>query len=353
MKILILASGKSFHATRWANELSGRGYDICFVTIHSLSRPLDKKIHLVKMPNNFGLGYIFQVGRLKSILNNYKPDILHAHYSTGYGLMSKLSGFSKNIVSIYGTDAYDFPHKSLFHKFLLKSILKGHSAKLSTSENMASEISRTYPDLSRPIVTPFGVDINLFKPADKRACSRDIKIGVVKKMDPKYGIDILLKSFSLYLKKYKINNATLHIAGDGAKLNEYKQLSKKLKIDEFTTFYGVILNSQVPEFLNSLDIFVVPSQSESFGVAAVEAQSCALPVIVSNVGGLPEVVKDGYTGIVVKVGDIEGFSTALNKLGKDLDLRKELGANGRKRVERLYDWSKNVDLMERIYCDIS
>jgi glycosyltransferase involved in cell wall biosynthesis len=103
-----------------------------------------------------------------------------------------------------------------------------------------------------------------------------------------------------------------------------------------------------------LDISVSVSitDSESFGVAVIEASACEKPVIVANVGGLPEVVEDEVTGFVVPPQDAEATASALEKLVLNKSLRQEMGNAGRQRVQRLYDWKNNVQQMLSIYHEV-
>src|SRR5690606_34807888 len=109
-------------------------------------------------------------------------------------------------------------------------------------------------------------------------------------------------------------------------------------------------NTEVPVFLNDWDIFVVPSrfESESFGVAAVEASAAGLPVIVSDVGGLPEVVDHERTGLVVRREDPTALADAIARLIDNPEERQRLGSAGRGKVEEMYDWRKNVEQMIQI-----
>jgi glycosyltransferase involved in cell wall biosynthesis len=100
--------------------------------------------------------------------------------------------------------------------------------------------------------------------------------------------------------------------------------------------------------LGSFDMFIVPSliDRESFGVAAVEASTCGLPVIAPRVGRLPEVVLDGKTGLLVPLGDIDALVTARSHLFADPALRAQMGQAGRQFVLGCYHWEDNADLME-------
>ena len=113
-------------------------------------------------------------------------------------------------------------------------------------------------------------------------------------------------------------------------------------------------NSIVPDYLNMIDVYVALSiiDSESFGVAIVEASACEIPVVVSNVGGLPEVVDDTITGFVVKSKNSQEAAKAIEKLILNKELRLKMGKAGRERVKELYNWEENVNQMINIYKSI-
>ncbi|NQU86186.1 MAG: DNA recombination protein RmuC, partial [Mariniphaga sp.] len=103
------------------------------------------------------------------------------------------------------------------------------------------------------------------------------------------------------------------------------------------------------DYLNLMDIYVAMSRSESFGVAILEASACQLPVVVSNIGGLPEVVQDKITGFIVGSEDVEACADALVSLVKDRNLRNQMGKAGRKFVKEHYEWTYCSKLMLNIY----
>ena len=143
----------------------------------------------------------------------------------------------------------------------------------------------------------------------------------------------------------------LLIVGSGIEEIQLKNLVKKLKLENETLFTGYINQDEVQDYHNMLDISVSVSidNSESFGVAVLEASSCGKPVIVSNVGGLPEVVEDGRTGIVIEPMDANSLAEALSFLIENPEVRTEMGNNGRMRVLQKYDWKDSVEQMITIY----
>ena len=141
----------------------------------------------------------------------------------------------------------------------------------------------------------------------------------------------------------------LLIVGAGSLSTALKKLTYDLGIEKDTVFTGKIAHELVPVYDNMLSVSVSVSNSESFGVAVIEASACGKPVVVSDVGGLPEVVKDGITGIVVPPRNPEKTAEAIEKLVLDDSMRKQMGATGREHVAKFYDWNKNVEQMVDIY----
>ena len=117
------------------------------------------------------------------------------------------------------------------------------------------------------------------------------------------------------------------------------------------TFTGRVSNNDVVSYLHKIDIFVVPSisESETIGVSAVEASACSLPVIASNIGGLPEVVVNGKTGMLIPPGDVDALVSSILLLIRSPELRLKLGDNGRKYIKSKYAIDSCGLELEKIY----
>ena len=203
-------------------------------------------------------------------------------------------------------------------------------------------------------VTPFGVDINQFKPVNFISIfdKGDIVIGTVKSLEEVYGIEYLIKAFKIVSDRYPKMPLKLMIVGDGSLKKELEQLTENLNLEDKTVFTGKVPSVDIPKYQNMLSVSVSVSNSESFGVAIIEASACEKPVVVSDVGGLPEVVVDDITGIVVPSKNPQRTAEAIERLILDENLRENMGKSGRKRVEELYDWDDNVKQMINIYKDM-
>jgi glycosyltransferase involved in cell wall biosynthesis len=141
----------------------------------------------------------------------------------------------------------------------------------------------------------------------------------------------------------------LVLVGGGPQRAALQALASQLNVTEQVTFVEQIPHESVPDWLNRFDVFVMPSRldSESFGVAAVEASACGLPVIASDAGGLPEVVRDGVTGLVVPREDSAALAAAIRTLVLDEPRRLAAGQAGREFVKSAYNWPDCVAQMER------
>ena len=222
---------------------------------------------------------------------------------------------------------------------------------LSTSHVMVLETKQyTNKEIH---VTPFGIDLSKFKKMEFHTdfSPETIVVGTVKTLSSKYGIDYLIKAFKIVKENNSDLSLKLMIVGDGEDKIKLVNLCRNLNISDDVVFVGKVNNNLVPNYLNVIDIYVALStlESESFGVAIVEASASEKPVVVSNVGGLPEVVANNKTGFVVESKNPQEAAKKIEKLILDKALRVKMGKAGRERVKELYNWEENVSLMVATY----
>lgn len=351
MKIVMLAPASVIHTQRWVEALHGCGVKLVLATQHpSAPWRAPDGVRVVCLPHAGTAGYFVNVPALRRLLRSERPDLLHAHYASGYGSTAALAAFHPWLLSVWGSDVYDFPYESFVKGWWLRRNLRAADAVASTSEAMAEQVRRLVGVPGSVAVTPFGIDTAHFAPEPRLHAG--LVVGTVKTLAPKYGIDTLMHAFALLVAGLGDGAAiTLRIVGDGPQRAELEALSRQLGIVERVEFAGAVAHADVPAQLNGFDIFVAASRldSESFGVAVVEAAACALPVVVTRVGGLPEVVCEGETGLVVERDDPAALAAALGRLATDAALRERLGRNGRARVQAEYEWNACVQRMMTLY----
>ena len=353
MRVALLGAANSIHLQRWAHGLVARGHTLCVLTQDRIDRALlPQAAEVIALPYGGASGYFANAWHVRRFLRDWRPDILNAHYASGYGTTAALAGAKPLLLSVWGSDVYDFPYQGLLQAMLIRFNLRRATAIASTSRAMANQVRRLVPGVGGITVTPFGVDLTLFSPRPMRDANW-ITLGIVKTLAPKYGVDLLLRAFAGLISAELVRAlpvpCRLLIVGDGPQRMELEALANELGVAGRVFFSGAVAHPEVPDWLNRLDVYAAPSRSESFGVAVIEAGACGVPVVVSDVGGLPEVVLDGETGLVVQRESVSALQAALARLVLDPALRTRLGARGREHVSLVYDWPRCVDAMEAAY----
>lgn len=359
MKVMILADASSPHTTRWANALCELQIDVLLVSLtpfcrddyhqnillHSLSKD-------IRLSRNKGISektsYFKLLKPIKKLIKSFNPDILHAYYASSYGFIGALSRFKPFVISVWGSDVFEFPKLGFLQKRILKYNLKKANAIFATSEALAIETKLYTNTIIHKI--SFGIDLKKFFPIDHP--NKFFTIGTIKGMRDIYGIDDLIKSFSLAQNIAPEIPWKLLLVGDGPDLDKYKNLAKSLNINNKTHFTGYIHHNDTPNYYNQMNVFVALSRSESFGVAVLEAQACGVPAIVSNVGGLPEVVDDKNTGFIVNRNNHQIVAQLFVKLATEKTTYNSLSENAINFVKLKYNWNDSVIQQYNFYKEL-
>ncbi len=360
MKILFLAPANNYHTHKWCGYFVSRGYEVHVisffpgtvegVTVHFLDCGVDWQ-----QADRKKLKYLLKTPKIRRIVSEIDPDIISVHYATSYGTAAGIAGLKNYALSVWGGDVYTFPHKSPMHRALLQYSLDHAACLLSTSAAMAREVGK-YTD-KKFYVTPFGVKTELFSPERRSRPENDgsFVIGTVKALKPKYGIDVLLRAVGIVRAQHPEIPLRLRIAGEGPCEAEYRRLAEELHVDGITSWLGFISQEDAAEEWANMDLAVVPSvtDSESFGVSAVEAEACRIPVIISDVPGLMEATEPGVTSMVVTRKSPQALADAIVLLYRNPEVRKRMGEAGRKLAVEKFDYEICFGNIEKIFLELA
>lgn len=356
MRVLFLSAANSVHTIRWVNALAERGCRVVMVSQknHQAEEPVADKVKIMYLPFGGAKGYYLNAPALWHIYKAGRFDVVNVHYASGYGTLARIAKLPDMILNVWGSDVYEFPYESRVREQILRKNLAYAGKLVSTSYCMAKQTEKFLVKQRKIAVTPFGVDMECFKPEESLETDHEgsFVFGIVKTLSPKYGIDTVIKAFAVFVQKLpqeKKEKIRLEIYGRGELLDELKELAAKLHLEKKIFFGGYVENRNIPALLNRMDVFLLGSKIESFGVAAVEAMACELPIVATSASGFREVIEDGKTGFLVPIGDYQAMAGKMFLLYNDAGLRENMGKAGRKRVKELYNWEKNVDQMMRIY----
>ena len=290
-------------------------------------------------------------------------DMVHSHYW--------LSGRIGNVLARH----WSVPHVTSFHTLAEikrgaragerepetrvvgeRKILASADRTVAFSEHEREAIVRLYSAQKHKIdVIPCGVDVGMFRPMNRSRAKK--KLGLegskvvlyVGRIEPIKGVDILLGAVAQL--EHRDSVKTLIVGGEpggDAEIGRLEAMSRELGISSQVSFLGRVEQKELPVYYNAADVCVVPSYYESFGLVALEAMACGVPVVASRVGGLSSVVKGGVTGYLIPWRCPEPFADCLDVLLNNPSMRKSMGEASRD-LALTMEWSAVADRLMDLY----
>jgi len=272
------------------------------------------------------------------VLDEEDPDVFHINSSKMGGLggmAGRIAGVKKIIFTAHGW-AFNEPRpeyqKIIIKFFVWLTLLFSHEI-ICVSEKTKKDVSN-WPFIKNKLIvirngmSRFNLDIRKDK---------TFTVGTIAELHKVKGLDILLTAWSEFIKKH---SAKLIIIGGGEERENLQNMAKNMDISSSVIFRGFIDNAR--SLLSTFDIFVLPSRSEAMPYAPLEAGLAGLPVIATSVGGIPEIIENNVSGILVEKENPEALLSALIKLFENQDLRKKLGENLKKKIETEFSLNKMI-----------
>ena len=350
MKICYISS-KNIHTRRWVEHFAERGHEVHLIT----NKPDDidnAHIHVIDL-NLWKISPIFKALIIRRLVKRIEPDILHAHQTSPFGLYGALSGYHPFILSIWGWYHQSvFSEKSFLHKAFIQYILKNAELVHCADEYTVKRIEDLVGRKGSARIIDWGIDPDLFKPM-KIEIEGDEKLRILYLMrsEKPYGVETLLYAIPEVIKTH--NNVQFLIRKSGRELNKTFDTVKKLKIEKYVEFVDDQPYDKVPKLMNSCDIYLDTNYTENpgggIGMTALEAMSCGLPVVLSNVIGVDHYIDHKVNGYIYKKHDSNSLANALTELIENPELREELGKNAREYIVKNQNFKENMKIMESFY----
>jgi len=293
------------------------------------------------------LGYFVEAGILVDWLRKKHIPHIHVHFCNPAATVAYVAcAFPKIGFSVTAHGPSDFFNTSIS---MLPKKLKNTVFVRCISQYCQSQVMRFLPvdQFEKISVIRLGVDLQDFT-SEKKTKEKEVPhLLCVGRLVPEKGQSILL----LACKNLKDLGFRfrLHVIGTGPSLAALEKLRAKLDLDGEVFFHGPLSQADVKTWYSSSDIFVLPSFNEGLPVVLMEAMAHELAVVTSNIDGTPEIVEDGYNGLLVTASDTNQLTDKLAALIRDPQLRKKLGSKGRETVARHYDLRVNTLQLERVF----
>ena len=349
MNIVLLAQARSVHTCRWAEGLMERGHEVTIVSNGSRTAVQSSGVETIILPGNSPAAYFFGIPGVRRIISRINPDIVHAHFVTGFGLWGWAQKKAPLIASVWGSDIEDAINKRFTTSVIVRRVLSAAKFVTVTSRYLLEKtISFDSSVKDKVFQIPFGVDI----PGDYHEkmtgnAVDHIKIIFAKQYHPYYAPELVIKAFALAFQEN--DRLRLQIIGGGYQQSGIVDLARSLNVLDYISFEGEVVHGVALKLINDSDIMMMPSNLESFGVAALEATARGVPVIATDVGGIPEIIRNNVNGLLIASGDSQAAKDAILTLAADPELRSRMGAAGRKLAREMYDFQHCLDKMEQLY----
>ena len=335
----LLAEKHELHLVSYERPVRlGEKIDFSFHKVELLSYPLFERV-----PCCYSLALI---SKLSEVIQSHSLDIVHAHYAvpnaTSAYLAKKICKDSVRVVTtLHGTDSYLVGNHPSY-KEVTQFSMQNSDALTTVSEYLKERTLADFNITKEIIVIPNFVDPQKF-----RKLKRDSEEKIIchsSNFRPIKRIPDIIKAFKKVLQEIECR---LLLIRDGPERSEVEELAKNLGILGNIEFLGNVKN--VMEIIGKSDLFFLPSEDESFGLAALEAMSCEVPVVATNVGGLKELISHGVDGYLTNVGDPEALAQNALKILTDSGLQEKLGRNARQKVLGQYTPEKILPMYESLY----
>jgi N-acetyl-alpha-D-glucosaminyl L-malate synthase BshA len=354
--------GSGVIATELGLALAERGHDVHFICAHAPPRLVEARhvtLHAVQTPSHAllpdGEYALALASRLAEVSRAESLQLLHAHYAlphaTSLWLARELLDGKgpKLVTTVHGTDVLTLGLDPAFKPIVRLSLLRGDA--LTAPSRFLAHAAREGLALGAAKVEliPNFVDTARFKPgpARREALFPDAQRKVLTHSSNFRALKRVEDVVRIFARVQQQVPCALLLIGDGPERPAVERLIHQLELAPWVKLLGE--QREVVWMLQSSDVFLLPSALESFGLAALEAMACGVPVVASAVGGLPEVVTDGVSGFLRPVGDVEAMAERTVALLKDEALHQRLASGARDAAVRHWQRGPMVDAYEALY----
>lgn len=360
MKVLLVVvgldiGGTEAHVLELASGMDRKRFDVVVCTLKPLGRLgselQDQGVRVVSLGGR-GKFDVRVLKRLWRLIEVEKPDVVQAFLFWANVSARLVSWLVPRILVISSYHDEVVPERWLT-RMIDRATMKWSSYIVCCSEAVRSSVERRIGGSKEQfVVIPFGVDTKRF-----RRVSLDASIvlqpelpvvgTVCRLVEPKKGLRYLLEAVAELEQAAGKPVCQVLCVGDGPAEEDLRAISVRLGIASRVIFTG--MRRDIPQLLSQMDVFVLPSLYEGFGIAILEAMAAGKPVVATAVGGIPEFVQQGQTGLLVPPGDAQALALAMKQLLEEPEKARSMGCQGRELVKRHYSIESVVRQHEHLY----
>jgi glycosyltransferase involved in cell wall biosynthesis len=350
MRICYLADAGSVLIQMRVGYFAQKNHDVHLITFRQ-GEIEGITLHYIKslLPFSYDFSYILSIPKIRRLVREIKPDILHAYYATSYGFIGACCSFEPFVVSCMGSDIMLTPQKLIFYKWLTNYTLRKATFITSVSSPITEKIIKLGIEPQKIQTFPFGIDHNLFFPSHKHR--KELILLSTRSLTQIYNIKTILESLS-YLKKEDDFEGKLVIVGEGPERGRLKELAEDLGISSDVIFIGAIPHPKVADYLRTSKIYISMSLSDGTSTSLLEAMACGTFPIVSDIPANREWINDAENGFLVPVLDAKKLAQRIKEALSNTHLMQTAVKKNFDIIRKRVILQNNLGKMEVIYKSI-
>jgi len=288
---------------------------------------------------------------LSSLLRSNKIDIVNIHYPgeqcVYFALLRRLLPF-KLVVSVHGTDLLPEGTPEARYSWAIRFLMKSADMLVAPSLNTLEHVLAKFPHLrQKALCIHNGVNMNEFEPTGHAESRGGEYVLCVASHHSYKAIDVLIKAFhTVRLMHEKVE---LRLAGDGPLRGQLEELALQLGLSAHIKFLGWQNTQEVMKLLQECSLLVLPSRAEAFGIVLLEALSCRKPIVATDVDGIPEIIQNGHTGILVERENPIALGEAILEVLNNKSLAERMANAGYESVKQQFQWATAIEKYETAF----
>lgn len=358
--------GIAAHVYELARALRALGHDVTIVTFRdSLFAPGKEMIDglpIVKiyLPRNTVLLYpafaLFEYFSVRRLIKTKKIDLLHSHYVFPDGFVSRLQPGVPGIATEHTSGFLDrLDRGRMLGLYRWVYVRMDHI--ITPSDELAEAVGSLGIPGEKITFVSNGVDTEKFSPnvppKDLRrqyALAPETRVVLCpRRLEPKNGVKYLVEAVPAVLLECPETRFFIVGGSYPDQLALLQEKARELGVQDQIIFAGSVPNAEMPSWYTAADVVVLPSLKEATSIAGLEAMACGRPLVGTNVGGIPHLITDGRTGLLVEPRDSDGLANALVRLLTDDTARREMGVAARKKAVDQFSWAQVACTVQNIY----
>lgn len=354
MKLCYLGDASSVHTQRWLKYFAEKGHDVHLIS-YVVSNIDGVEVHKLPKVKNDYLSFIIRYLKVRKLIKDIKPDIIHAHYIGGYGWLGALLGFHPFVASVWGSDILIEPNISRISSILTKYALKKADIITCDGENTKNSMTSLKIEHKKINIIYHGVDTTEFISTKKDEKFIEDLVGgkhpviiSARGLVQKNDMVTLVNAIPMVLKK--ISDARFIIAGEGGEKVYLKEIADSLGVLDSIRFIEWIPHDELSKYLASSEVYVSTSLWDGgISISTLDAMACEIPCVVTDIADNKMWIKDGINGFVVPIKNPKILADKIIYLLENGNIRENYGKISRKIVEENHNYFEEMDKVEHLY----